>query len=92
MNERTSFITRVVRVITNGFTHVVEGIAPMSVDHIVKRFETDLGRLRKVAENRRSHADIHMEAANDLIETAKKHAVEAERADRIADRMAAFVG
>lgn len=83
---------RIVRFITNGFTRIVEGINPLSVDHIVQRFETDLARLRSVAENRRLHADIHMEAANDLIETAKEHATEAERADRIADRMAAFVG
>ena len=82
---------RIVRAIANIPAAIAEVFSPLSVDRVVGRMNADLARLRAIAENRRIHAQLHVEAADDLLKLAREHSAESERALRVADRLAALV-
>jgi len=71
--------------------NLLSQVFPYTVDSAIKRFERDVARLNKIADNHSAAADAHFEAANDFVEFAKEHQREASRAARVATRVAALI-
>lgn len=64
---------------------------PYTVDSAIKRFERDVARLNKIADDHNAAADAHYEAANDFVRYAREHQQEASRAARVATRVQALI-
>jgi hypothetical protein len=64
---------------------------PASVDSITARFNQDIEKLKSLAETHRASAELHTTAAHDLLDLADAAHEEADRAIRVAAKVAALI-
>lgn len=70
---------------------LIATLFPFTVDGVLARFERDVERLKTLGENHRAVADMHEEMANDFYEMSAASHDEADRAERVAAKIASLI-
>jgi hypothetical protein len=72
-------------------SNLFAALFPQTVDSITSRFNRDITKLRDLADGHRISAELHTSAAHDLLDMADAAHEEADRALRVAAKVAALI-
>lgn len=64
---------------------------PVTVDGVLARFERDVQKLNALAANHRAAAELHEELAEEFYAMSDDSHAEADRAERVAERVRALI-